>query len=562
MKANIRKNKIDHSVEHRSSSKAGRRVVLLALLPLLFGVLTGLLVLSRGQYGSSPEKGTTNPEQAVESFALEIPANSRNTIQFQSRENGKPLPDCTVRYLLQGSGSFHEAVTDQEGKVSLPTAGRYLLDISAEGYVGVRGVYTIAPQGGIFPLSRSGSLEIRFVDEQGYPVENADALLLPPVAAGPEWGDQWQREFDWNELETYDFLFEELLAGEIFPSGQPSDLKKRQMKRLFSDDPGMDSSGKRTISSKIRAASRRMHWRKVAADSGRILWTELSAGDGYRWGLLSEQNLAVTPEHEDQGKEYIPVRNGWKSGKKPPTGLSGMFSIRAGETTRLTIRIYGVTSVRGELVPGMGTFPETAVVRLYHRRQMTHQGVSPLTLVEQQAVVRTDSKGLFFFGSVNPGRKELTATWMDQAQNIYLYKTTFHLSPGESMDLGLIDPIKGESLQGVVNFQTDQGRVISTNELFGRTYYLKATLAIHNQTKDTPDHLGLMEFLRIEMEKPFIIHGLQTKKWFLEVGQNYHWPTIKPHYRIQEEYPEIEVDLSNSDLLSLSVRVESEGRWK
>jgi hypothetical protein len=187
---------------------------------------------------------------------------------------------------------------------------------------------------------------------------------------------------------------------------------------------------------------------------------------------------------------------------------------------------------------------------------MTHEGISPLSLVEQAAAVKTDAEGRFFFEGVTPGRKQVKAVWVDQNQNVYLYKVVFDVPEGSCVDLGMIHPKQGESLRGVVDFRDNHGMAVQAGEIFEKDGNLRAVLTLNNLNRNTPDHLRLLATVQLEVEKPFTIHGLAEGTWRLQAQEGYYWPSPQAPYLRIGSPSEIKLEMPGSGDVALSFPVE------
>jgi len=87
----------------------------------------------------------------------------------------------------------------------------------------------------------------------------------------------------------------------------------------------------------------RTDWVRATGDDGRVAWDDLAPGDGYRFSLLERgEGVRLVPPHERGDAPTFGM-----------PGLSGRFSVAAGETSRCEATILGSTTVRGRLA-GVG----------------------------------------------------------------------------------------------------------------------------------------------------------------------------------------------------------------
>jgi hypothetical protein len=348
---------------------------------------------------ASVRKGGADLEQPRSSRAQPTTAAAVSPVRLRvtSARTNAPLAGARIEF-ASADGAHATIATDTEGIALLPHEGVYALRVSAAGHLACAGRLTI-PASATLALAEpdDGVVALRFVDEAGLPVAGVETELVEP---------------------------EDLLAS---PSVDPSELAS-----------ALDASTpKATLRALIEMlpdppVPPRSSWTSSILKSdaqGKIEWSGVPSGPGWRWRLASKAHLKWTPAQDAKSFEVL-------IDDRP--ALSGPFMVGAGISSRFDEVVLDTASVRGVLLGCDGKPQPDVVLSMY--------GQPPVLRTERRARwvpdgdVRTRDDGSFAVGGLSGGPRRITGTWSQPGRGTALFETTFDLDPAQHRDLGPVQP--------------------------------------------------------------------------------------------------------------------------
>jgi len=282
----------------------------------------------------------------------------------------------------------------------------------------------------------------------------------------------------------------------------------------------------------------------MTAENNEIWWSNLAPGQ-YRWRLDSQAVVKISPRFE-VARVTFDSEGIARTNDPPPSDLSGVFVVKAGETTQLESEVEMHAGITGVLVEAaQAEALSSVIIRLRHRGVFTNPVKSgqDVYINDTEGSGRPDQDGRFLLTPVKPGEKVLTASW--RVGEEFFYSTQkISVAPGEVLDLGGIYCQPGLSITGLIRFQTPNGEHVPKEQLFGQGVEPKLDM-IFNSGSDVPTENGISEFFHPSLDQPFVIHGLMPGDYFVLVEPDGDgWPELKGGFSIaQRKTAEVEFDV-------------------
>ena len=301
----------------------------------------------------------------------------------------------------------------------------------------------------------------------------------------------------------------------------------------------------------------------MTATNNEIWWSDLAPGQ-YRWRLGSQAVVKISPRFE-VARVTFDSEGSARTNDPPPSDLSGVFLVKAGETTELESEVEEHAGITGVLVEAaQAEALSSVIVRLRHREVFSNP-VKPgqdVYINDTEGSGRPDQDGRFLLTPVKPGEKVLTVSW--RVGEDFFYSTQkFSVVPGEIVDLGGIYCQAGLTVTGLIRFQTPTGEHVSKELLFGEGVEPKLDM-IFNSGSDVPTENGISEFFHPSLDRPFVIHGLVPGDYFVLVEPDGEgWPSVKGGISIaQRKTAEVEFDVRKQSSFEVNLLADALCQFK
>jgi hypothetical protein len=441
-------------------------------------------------------------------------SSTRRIVTMRESHSGAPIEGASLIWTSLDDGATQIVNTASDGTARLNAPGRGLLFATARGFGS--DLFEL-PESGVslvLTLSRSGNLLVSFVDEFGKAVPDIEAVCLSVDAASAVWTPEGPSPDAIGVLRSHgggvaDVAAAWLAATRAGAEGRSSLLEKaaRTILSLRRTHPGELIDWLRTAVRAPAALAR-------SDSAGEAAWPDLAAEGAWRLGVITPRSCEVQPPHEARGAT---VEQGAVSpGDRAPVNLSGVVDIRAGETTRHRIVVYGQTGFRGRIVQGDGT-PHAADISLEHEWQ--HSGDSGgLRYIESlvETSFQTARDGTFESRGVREGRKMLRAQWRAGDNDYYFLQKQFELQKGEVKDLGDLAPRNGDVVRIAAPLLDEAGRAVPATDVFAGTPP-DALLSFGSEENAAAPDEKLWEIVSCPPGSSLVFHGLAPGQWSASV---------------------------------------------
>ncbi|MEW6072405.1 MAG: hypothetical protein AB1726_07380 [Planctomycetota bacterium] len=444
------------------------------------------------------------------------------------------IPDL-VRALTGGRGPERTSlVTNRDGVAWLPSGGGWEVIARADGHIPRIEIGEFGSQGLVLRLRPAAALELVFRDPQGEPVEGVEAVALPPRAPGEEWGNDWGfelREWQAHEQEIRD----RLAAGAELPDSRAS------------SPPGLGPGMAELLGI--------LTLRRRSDSEGRITWSDLPPGEGWRWALASRHHAALRPEYERPRVSFKPdgavVRHAGI-----PTRISGPISLQAGEPTGIEVLVTPGIAAWGRIVPAAPGFTERPVIRLLASREVVSPGGIAVREREHETNARADAEGRFLLENLSPGEKLLRATWVEgEAQHCFA-SLEFALVEGESMDLGDLRAQAGTDLLLEIRVVDEAGETLDPAGLFDRPEKARVMVHLSAGTVRVSPARKTSEVLEVPLNEVITLAGLPGTSATLWVATGREWPSLRSPERALRWPKQFTIELPHSGPLVVPLIVQ------
>ncbi len=362
------------------------------------------------------------------------------------------------------------------------------------GYVPFSGRLTPRAGANVLLLKRAGGLEVKILDTAGRPVEDCVVRLFL---------DQGGNE---NLLAERNSIF-------IFPD-EFTGTSAKTVHELIHTPRGWVQSQEAAGKSDWLKTFEQGDWdssvRRTSAD-GRATWTDIPALEGYRWYVEPLPYVEVEPPHERSRLEE--VGDHVRTSIPPPPGLSGRFEITAGATLRLAGTLLAAARVHGRI--DCPSAKGAAVVSLYSVDRAGGNTGPEVVSFDEARSQRSGPEGAFEFVDARPGIWAVRA-WWEEERNYFFTCATFRLEAGADLDLGMLHPLAGESLEIAIGIADQNGVPQAPEVVYSAT---SDQLNAHLSITAVPDS-GLATqivygYFPLAFGEIFRIHGLQPGRVYL-----------------------------------------------
>lgn len=545
-----------------------RESVHLGLMLSVIGALVCLLL-----WALSPDVGL-NPAARVEARAAanqfadsqrgdRAPAPSRVAVPAESAPcsltwsvvsdaDSRPLagarltvvhPGFDARSVLANADGVAHLALDGVTEASRLSPSHAALVVTQPGYLAMRFEGALPPSGSVIRLEPSGSVEVVVVTARGEPVVGFEVALLPPVLDGPEW-------------------------DEALGLGLPTDFPRG----VVGARTNAESDGVRVATGPVavglrRCDARTLHippenWRRRTDTSGRVRFSGLPLGSGYRFAMTRAVEAILEPAHE---KVYLRVEGeSLVVGSQPVLGLSGHIDAVA-EEDRVKrgvgagrIQLLETGSIFGVMNSGPTTIPPQ--VKLYKVSRASNATGKTLVSIDVQSLAVADQAGRFRFEDVAPGEYLVRAWWQRGLQDLHFASIGALLEPGGSEDLGYITATPGGCAEVTVALTDLQGRPLDPRIINAEEQPLAAftvqTVPDSNNAADS-----LYEAVTVEFDRTYRVHGLLPGTLRLR-PQTPPWPRfIEDRRAVENGGRGVKYDLRVPFQKVISTRVETARRF-
>ncbi len=365
------------------------------------------------------------------------------------------------------------------------------------GYVPFSGRLTPRSGANVLLLERAGSLEVKMVSLGGNPVEGCEVGLFLDRERDDGAGKEISR--------TSAKPVRELIYT---PRGW------MQARRGLGRSDWPKTLGPEDWDAPIRPTS---------AD-GLATWTDIPAASGYRWFVVSTFHAEVEPPHEQKRLEDLGDRV--RTSAPPPPGLSGRFDITAGETLRLTGTLLAGATVRGRVE--CPAAKRAAVVTLYSVDRAAENTGHQVVSFDETEDQPCDPDGAFEFTNLRPGVWAVRAWWEEEERDYFFTCATFLLEAGANLDLGLLHPLAGDSLEVAIGIADQYGIPQAPEVVYSpRIDSLGANLSITVMPDSGIATQMVSGYFFVPFGEIFRIHGLVPGRVFVGADPSPHL-TVDP----------------------------------
>ncbi|MEC9476731.1 MAG: hypothetical protein VX764_06815 [Planctomycetota bacterium] len=412
------------------------------------------------------------------------------------------------------------------------------LEIAAPGYLS-RSVALADFQGPqVIYIDRWAAVTVKFVNEQGEPVEGVPAALLPPLQDEMAWGEEWRTRLrDFQERAKSSTAKREDLAKLDNDPEVPAEVKER-IRELMSEAllPNEVS-----VAAEILESCPPENWIRFSDDQGTIRWQGLIPGHVYHWGCTDPSvPIDLDPEPQNQWPQEVTGESTTVEWQFDSTGdTSGPMKVAVAEELQFTATVYIGTGVVGRIETPPGGWAGN-VLKTYD--VVIAGGMRNVPL---EHLVIPDQTGAFAFLGIEPGLKEITGYARDGDDRYHFFCHEVEVPAGEVIDVGVLKSTRGHNVMAVVELQSDDGERVDPREMAPFIQRdirdpaaepvavdpedVKVSLLVHNTPNVPSPCNGLVERLMVPFDQPFELIGFQP-------GRN-HFDMIE-----LEAYPNIDSD--------------------
>jgi hypothetical protein len=414
------------------------------------------------------------------------------------------IADATI-VANDDQGAEHSVVTDPEGLCSLPHAGVWHVVASSPSHVRREFVGRIEVGELVLELEPAGSIEILVSTESGQPLEGANVLLVPPLASGRPFSEDWltwgggpPMSPKWAALQR--------CAASVRHGDAPlmATLDPR------AEGEGLPLDSERVLACRMYEALPSNAWRARTDRDGRAHWSGLPKGAGYRVGWLDAGRVALQPHHEFE--PYSLEGGRWVARGGPVEDVTAPLEVRCGETTRVTAAAFREGSIYGWIDTGGAQLLKPSVVKLFH--QTLHAGGDgpdlETTLMESSVVPSMD--GQFEFHGYRPGLKRISAHWCTEAGKICFASLDFEATTGETKDVGVLRAQRGVDLMVRTVLRDPSGAELAPTDVFAHEANPVAVLSLDtlNEPADLPG--AVAELIGVPLGQTVVLAGMPIGK--------------------------------------------------
>lgn len=484
--------------------------------------------------------GKAEPSDGRESHRVQLP------LRVVSMAGKCPLPGALVLYGREVGDWTHRSTADEEGKVALRWSDdlsmepdgsskgfggffereslgekpstvrppRVAVRVSAEGHASLTFVWTWSREERRVSLPEAGELELVFLDDREGAFPGVRAKVLRP-----------------GKGEKPRFL----------PGSSPG---ARPM--TFRGFPREAESGRLDFS--VEGT-----WVREGDVEGRVKWSGLPVGGGYRWRCVSRPDIEVVPKPERPGLTSDEKGVTWVD-REP--GVSGPFEIRPGEVTRFVVRVASPARVEGRVG---GTPVRGVVVKLFRWRHVeSDRGGDDVVLHTLADHVEADSGGEFRFHDIEPGEYEVRFIVEERDRSFHFGRARFELEPGETRHLGTLVGREGSVVEGRVVCVEESGEEVDPELLFVPEDGPFVLLSLRGQAEaegaEIPEVFA--EIFRVRIGESFILHGLPRGSIGLALREPPHQPLLLRDSKRRVSFPtEVGLSVPSPTEVRLPVRV-------
>jgi len=398
----------------------------------------------------------------------DAPDAARARILVVESGTGEPIGGARIT-VRRKRAAPHELVTGTHGLARADVEGAVVLDVRAEGYAPAARAAELRSHGEtLVELERGARLQVFFHDSGGAPLEGIEAMALPLA-----------------------------FVGDGRTPGLGLVLRT-----------AIDESAQRgTTGAALTGVLDLMHlvaWTARADRTGTATWKDLPPGT-YRWAASA--NVVPQPPHE-----------GDPSGgaSQPADGsVSGTFELVPGGSASFDGLVLRGGSVRGSLPEPIAEAGEV----VFRRRD--EDGVWRSSSGDR-AEVRAD--GSFLHEDAPPGDYALHTRWTSPAHEILTAVRSFHLAAGETIDLGTLEPLKGDDLELDLRYVDEEdGHELGAEESWAAGLPERATLVELLQARAAIAASSAFERTSVEVPSRWILRGVPEGELQLRVELPPFW---------------------------------------
>ncbi len=524
-----------------------RSGVVLALSVLLLALISVSWISYRSYAGAPLSEQDTllairttasSNDRLAPVHATEVSGNLR---RLASRETGVrlrildaavrgPLPDTVVKWRVDATDwRTEEPGHDAVVHLSSVLGQEIELRVACDGYCTVHGRLRVDVDAIDVLLQRGGITELSVLDASGQPAPGVEVVLLPPLEAG-----HW--EADWPRL----------------LSGKEPMVSADTIARLLVVDGIVTMVGDALINGARAMQPQYLSCaplRRTTGADGVARWFGVAPGDTYRCGMLGRHHADFDPAHASQRLRV--TSKGVVVGRPPPSNMSGAFTVKATEISRIGASLTGEAAVHGRVRCDASAEVRVKLCRIY---QAGGGDVRPVTTVDAESFQHVDRDGRFRFENVRPGTFAIRACWLENAQDIYFVSTTLRLLPNMDLDLGELRPMRGSTVRVRVELQEDGARILP-DRVFHDPRQAVASLSISFLPDSQTVADSVTDVAVLPFGKHYMLHGVPPGRLQLQAAAINGLATLPRVQRLDSaemlDRPLGELD----DLVSVAVQV-------
>lgn len=498
---------------------------------------------------------------------LEKSQNLHAVIQVESQE-GYPIKNSTILIFKNNKDNkkgLQKYVTDNEGSARVIKEDCTIL-ITAEYFEPMIASLSKIDRVKKIVLTELGMLSIFFVDELGDPVPGIRAQLLPPLigefSSWRNWPEIAQEVFsrlmkdsiaDTEEKSKMDKIIAQITKKEKLSEKEVQGFKDSLLKTIHGIEQ-LDQSWE--IESVFSLLFTSINWESTSNDKGMIQFHTLPARNGYRYGLLTECVHELSPPFSNghvqkQENGFLKI----DSRKKIARGLSGEIEVHPGETTACQVVVYKRTGIVGRFVfPDGGDRKSQLRLKQVISNDLDFDDTMDYQHYKLEKSLHCKADGSFEINNViGNRRKELRlfgSVTLKGVRHFWFGHKEFYCPLGKVLNIGEIYPIQGEETPGLVRFtmQNEPHELVAT--CFAGEIPKEVILRVLNLHEVSGP--GIYAMIRVDIGKPFMLHGLQGDQVNLRLKAAQTWSPIKQNVRLN--FPEIET-VSTSESFDLPIHI-------
>ena len=414
------------------------------------------------------------------------------------------IADATV-VANDDRGAEHSVATDPEGLCRLPHAGVWHVVASSPSHVRREFVGRIEAGELVLELEPAGSIEVLVSTESGQPLEGASVLLVPPLASGKPFSEDWSTWGGGPPMRPKWAALQRCAA-----SVQHGDAPFMATLDPRAEGEDLSLGSERVLACRMYEALPSNAWRARTGRDGRARWSGLPKGAGYRVGWLDAGQVALQPHHEFE--PYAHERGRWVARGGPVEDVTAPLEVRCGETTRVTATAFREGSIYGWIDTGGGQLIKPSVVKLFH--QTLHAGGDgsdlETTLMETSVVPSMD--GQFEFHGYRPGLKRISAHWCTEAGKICFASIEFEATTGETKDVGVLRAQRGADLMVRIVLRDSSGAEIAPADVFAQETSPVAVLSLDTLSEPADLPGAVAELIGIPLGHTVVLAGMPVGK--------------------------------------------------